>query len=128
MRFRSKSRQRGASAVEFALVLPVLVLVLGGIIDLGRFMFSAAIATNAAREGARAAVVSAGASYSQGNIVVRTKAAADGLIPAKITVNAPPSSCLAGSDVKVTVHYAFDWLILPLSQPIDTASTMRCGG
>jgi len=46
--------ERGAAAVELALVLPMVLLLMGGIIDWGRFMFSQAVATNAAREGARA--------------------------------------------------------------------------
>jgi Flp pilus assembly pilin Flp len=50
-------RQEGAAAVEFALLLPLLVLLLFGIIEFG-FAFSTRIqATNAAREAARLAVV-----------------------------------------------------------------------
>jgi Flp pilus assembly pilin Flp len=49
--------ERGAAAVEFALVLPLLVALLFGFIQFG-IAFSAKIqATNAAREGARIAVV-----------------------------------------------------------------------
>jgi Flp pilus assembly pilin Flp len=49
--------QDGAAAVEFALLLPLLVLLLFGIIEFG-FAFSTRIqATNAAREAARLAVV-----------------------------------------------------------------------
>jgi Flp pilus assembly pilin Flp len=49
--------QEGAAAVEFALLLPLLVLLLFGMIEFG-FAFNARIqATNAAREAARRAVV-----------------------------------------------------------------------
>jgi Flp pilus assembly pilin Flp len=49
--------QEGAAAVEFALLLPLLVLLLFGMIEFG-FAFNTRIqATNAAREGARRAVV-----------------------------------------------------------------------
>lgn len=44
---------RGQSMVEFALILPLLVLVLVGIFDIGRAFFAYIAITNAAREGAR---------------------------------------------------------------------------
>lgn len=50
--------QNGASAAEFALVLPVLLLFLLGIIDVGRLMWTLNGAEKATQMGARAAVVS----------------------------------------------------------------------
>lgn len=49
--------QRGVAAVEFALVLPLLLLILFGIIDFGLMLYDKAMITNAAREGARAGIV-----------------------------------------------------------------------
>jgi Flp pilus assembly protein TadG len=43
--------------VEFALVLPIFAIVLFGIIDLGRYVYTANALSNGAREGARAASV-----------------------------------------------------------------------
>ena len=47
--------ERGQNLVELALVLPLLILLLAGIADVGRAFFSYIQLTNAAREGARAA-------------------------------------------------------------------------
>jgi Flp pilus assembly protein TadG len=49
--------EAGAELVEFALVLPVLLLVFGGIIDFGMLLQRQQVLTNAAREGARLAVL-----------------------------------------------------------------------
>ncbi len=49
--------RRGQSMVEFALMLPVLVLVIAGIFDLGRAFFASITITNSAREGARYATL-----------------------------------------------------------------------
>ena len=51
------SRDRGAAAVEFALVVPILLLLVFGIIDYGRFFFDSVSLRQGAREGARQAVV-----------------------------------------------------------------------
>jgi Flp pilus assembly protein TadG len=50
-------RTRGQALVEFALVLPVIVLVLLGVLDLGRAVFSYNTLSQAARQATRAAMV-----------------------------------------------------------------------
>ncbi len=50
-------RDRGAAAVEFVLVLPVLLLLVFGIVDFGRMLNAQIVVTEAAREGARAAAL-----------------------------------------------------------------------
>ena len=49
--------QTGAELVEFALVLPMMLLVFGGIVDFGLLLQRQQVVTNAAREGARIAVL-----------------------------------------------------------------------
>lgn len=49
--------QRGAAAVELALVFPIFLLIVLGTIDFGYFFFVSEIVGNAAREGARAGSV-----------------------------------------------------------------------
>ncbi len=51
------SSQRGATAVEFAIVFPMLVLLLFAMVDFGLFLFNRQVITNACREGARAGIV-----------------------------------------------------------------------
>ena len=51
------SKEDGASAVEFALVLPLLLFLLFGIIDTGRYLWSINRAEKAAQMGVRTAVV-----------------------------------------------------------------------
>jgi Flp pilus assembly protein TadG len=56
---RRRLARRGAAAVEFALVAPLFFTVILGIIEFGRMLMVQEILVNAAREGARAAVVPA---------------------------------------------------------------------
>ena len=53
----SRRQDRGAAAVELAIVLPVLLLVLFGLIDFGRAFNANMALTQAAREGARVAAL-----------------------------------------------------------------------
>ena len=53
-RFGSES---GAAAVEFALIMPIRFILIFGIIDMGRLLFTANALTSAVREGARFAAV-----------------------------------------------------------------------
>lgn len=56
-RARRVSGEMGAAAIEFALVLPILVLLVCGIIEFGLLFYNKQIITNASREGARAGIV-----------------------------------------------------------------------
>jgi Flp pilus assembly protein TadG len=49
--------QRGAAVIEFALILPILLLLLVGTIDASLAFYDKAVITNASREGARAGIV-----------------------------------------------------------------------
>ena len=46
-------REDGAVSVEFALMLTLLLLIVGGVIDFGHYLYLRQVATNASREGAR---------------------------------------------------------------------------
>jgi Flp pilus assembly protein TadG len=50
-------RSRGQAIVEFALVAPMLFLLIIGIIEAGRFVFLTEVMSNATKEGARYAIV-----------------------------------------------------------------------
>lgn len=57
MKARKRPARRGQSLVEFALILPIFLLVLFGIIDLGRGVYAYNTIQNAAREAVRVAIV-----------------------------------------------------------------------
>ncbi len=69
--FRRRRGRRGAAAVELALVLPVYLLLLAGIVEFGQYFRIQHLLSTASRRGARAAVIS-GATTSQ----VQTKVTA----------------------------------------------------
>src|SRR3712207_6589249 len=78
--------ERGAVVVEFAVVLPLLVLFVFGIVEFGRAYNARLELVSAVREGARAAAVG-GTAVTNGEVAQRTKDAAPGL-SGPIAVNA----------------------------------------
>jgi hypothetical protein len=86
---RSYRKQRGAAAVEFAVVAPVFLLLVFGMIEYGRMVMVQQMLTNASREGARRAVLD-GSSEADVRDVVR-----DYLTPAQVPV--------ADSDITIMV-------------------------
>lgn len=54
-----KKREKGQSEVEFALVLPILLLIVCGILDFGWLFYNQLSVENACREGARVGCVNA---------------------------------------------------------------------
>jgi Flp pilus assembly protein TadG len=57
MRRRGRVERRGQALAEFALVAPIFFLMLFALIDFGRYVYYVQILNNAAREGARYAIV-----------------------------------------------------------------------
>jgi len=95
---------RGAAAVEFALLLPLLLLVVFGIIDFGRAINAQITLTQAAREGARLAAL------GQPNVASRTQAAAVGLSGVIVSVKPCPSGATQTTDASVTARYSFSFV------------------
>jgi Flp pilus assembly protein TadG len=125
---------RGAAAVEFALIVPILLILVFGIVDFGLAMFSQNMVGNAAREGARTA--------SLGGTQAQTEQAATAAMTGIIGTKPTPTSGLvasctyldtsttpastrtcpgwtstsgavpapSGATVKVTITYDYKWL------------------
>ena len=80
--------RRGAAMVEMALVLPLFLMLVLGIIEFGRAMMIANLVTNAAREGARMAVLDGSTNTAVSSAVVTflQSAAGRGISSADISV------------------------------------------
>src|ERR1700747_2671037 len=97
----SQARDRGAAAVEFALVFPLLLLIVFGIIDFGRALNAQITLTQAAREGAGPDAVG----DDSGTVVTATKQAATGLSPVNVSVTACPPGVNPSQNATVSVTY-----------------------
>lgn len=128
-----RSRERGQSIVEVALILPVALVLLAGTVDMGRLFFARVAIENAAREGAVFAAnnprcdTAARAACRDPNTVdwrVRNEATAlDGLVTTFIcfapngAARGSVTDCEAGDTYQTTVSDQFDF-VTPLLAPI----------
>lgn len=123
-------QERGAAAVEFAIVAFLLFMLVFGIIDFGFAFFTWNTTANAAREGARKAAVA----DNVGEIINRVYATSEGLDPAKMNVVVEcsptggsgygPCGSLNEDDlVRVTVDYTYDYMT-PLPTMVGLGSTL----
>jgi hypothetical protein len=124
-------RERGAVALEMALVLPVLLLILIGILEFGRVMNVQVSLTQAAREGARHAAIH----YDDGTLNVTGAAlgAAPALAGLPVAVNSNAAACGPGGRVRVTTSVALpsmtgflDVGLFPMN--LEGVAVMQCGG
>ncbi len=74
---KHKNKERGQSMLEFALTLPVLLIVLAGLLDLGRLYFAYVAVTDAAGEGASYAAIHPD---NTAEIVARAQDATGGMV------------------------------------------------
>jgi Flp pilus assembly protein TadG len=98
--------ERGQTMTEFAIVLPILVVLLFGIIQFGIAFNNYVTVTDAARAGARKAAVSRNSSDPAGACTSMVRSSAGDLDQTKLQVNCS-SSWGIGDDVTVDVQYPY---------------------
>jgi TadE-like protein len=142
-----KANERGASAVEFAIILPLLVLILWGIIEFSILLYDKAMLTNLSREAARAAIVFGNRGFTQAQLHtfldtdsyvsgIRAKYTEQlvsfkpggGVLPPQVY---PVDSGLTGAGQTVTIEVTYDyhWLYFPswfgAVKTLTTRTSMR---
>jgi len=137
--FTRINNQNGASMVEFAIVLPVLLLLIFGMIEFSVMLYDKAMLTNASREGTRLGILynyptriteaeirNTVDNYLQNNLI--------SLGGASTWTTSLSGTCTAAGDpITVTVTYPYNFLVLPnfitsLSPTLTLGgtTTMRC--
>lgn len=120
----SNNGQRGASALEFAIVLPILLLLLFGIIEFGFILYNKAMLTNAAREGVRAGIVAQSPRLTEDDIRIIVEKYCENMLVSfggsavPSIVATLPASQTFGNDLKVEVTYPYSFLLVPNFVPI----------
>lgn len=133
--FRSRQRgtRRGASAVEFAVIAPIFILLVLGMIELGRGIMVQQILTNASRVGARRAIVMS-ATEQEAVDAAENYAADAGVGGVTATVTPDPATVDPGDEVTVAVTVNFGdvtWIPAPWfmgGAVLNASSVMRKEG
>ena len=113
---KARDSQKSQALIEFALVSPVLLLLLFGIVDIGRAVFYYDTLNHAAREGARAAVRASTQLPTNGDVLaaVRTH-----MIGAPVT-----APCPQGPITSATPPDNAAWLYITEPNPPSTLETI----
>jgi hypothetical protein len=107
--------QQGQSLTEFALVLPILALLLFAVIQFGIVFNNYITLTDATRAGARKAAVSRRAADPSGECITAIRSSANNLTQSQLTPICE-SSWLPGEDVRVTATYPYSISLLGIFQ------------
>lgn len=125
--------ERGAAAVEFALILPVLLLILIGVVEFS-LGFNAQLSLNqAAREGARNMAIhnnAGAAATAAGNAAGRLAASS---VATAFTFSGGGTTCASGRQVTATTTYTLTTVTGFLDAftgniVLTGRGTMQCGG
>jgi Flp pilus assembly protein TadG len=111
---RRRKRTRGQALVEFALVVPVFLVILSGILDFGFMLYSRMSVINASREGARISVTAANRTTIPSLASGAVLDSAFGLTTASLSTS---TRCIA---LKTTP--SCNWSTTTSSQPGDAVS------
>lgn len=130
--------ERGAAAMEFALILPVLAALVFGVIDFGRLLYTQEVLNNAAREGARFGIKSKAAPVTDSQIqaLVNNTINNSQLAQSSDVTSIPITRTGGGPvDLSVAINYNFKFLVanglipgLSATRPMVATAVMRMEG
>lgn len=113
--------EKGQALVEFAIILPILLLLIMGILQFGMLINSYLTLENSSREGARLGIVGGTNSDIQ-NIVIKTAPTLD---PSAITINITPSDGTRNSGDTLTINLTYNYkLTIPIISQLFNNSVM----
>ena len=106
-----RMKRDGQALVEFAIILPVLILIIAGIIEFGMMLNSYLTIQNASREGARYGIMGA----NDTEIIQVVRNSSPNLDGSKLSIEITPgdASRKSGDTINVKVIYDYD-LIVPI--------------
>lgn len=115
---KERTNEKGVAAVEFAIVLPVLIVLIFGIVEFGLLLYNRQVITNASREGCRAGIVQRTPKRTADEIeAIVNNYSASNLItfaPASDPVTTVTGAGGSFSEpLTVRVEYTYTFLILP---------------
>lgn len=124
----SNTTERGAAVVEFALIVPVLLLLVFGITQFGRAYYLQTTISGAARESARVMALR----NNQASAAAAARAAAQPLVLNQITITNCPAESSSQSDATttVTIRYPMSFVSGLFGNAITLTGkgVMRCNG
>lgn len=121
-------KERGAALLEAAITIPIILLICVGIFEFGRAYQTWQVLTNAAREGARVAIIQGSTDAAVTQRVRDYMQAGDLENYSTATVTVTRDVALTGSDTgsKVEIDYPFEFMVLNpvvrLVAPSDTTT------
>jgi Flp pilus assembly protein TadG len=136
MKKRIGRDERGQATVEFALILPLLLTLILGVVEFGRAWNLAQVATDAVRESTRRCVLADNTTYTAAwvDVDIRNRMAAAGVPTTAGTVEFSSPGAVAGAEcensdqpVTITLRIPYSWMFFKVFPAITLTSsfTMR---
>ena len=130
MKINSRNRERGSAMVEAAICIPLLLVLMVGIFEVGRAYETWQVLTNAAREGARAATMPSSDPNNTRELIRQYMANGQLVNSATAAVNIDEGATInvngtAVSASLVTVDYPFTFIMLqPIVRLVSPGATV----